>query len=1219
MGTQPTPPRRRRWPWLVAAAALLALIALTAVALWSRTEHALATVARAAERALNGRLELKGVAGTLYGPITVQRLEYRDAGFELKVDQLGLHWSPQALLAATVRVDRLTIESMTVKPAGGAGAATPPASLRVPIRIALRDLRVGRLMVVSGETQLDIAPVAASATLGLTRHSLVVQELGTPWARVSGEVSVGARAPFRLKGRASLRELKAVPLESADVSVNGNLSRIHLALTPKAHWLAGSVAGVVAPFSSALLQGITAALTDVNLARLDPALPATRATVKAELGFAGDVLSGAVTLENALAGRIDAGRVPLSAASGAARFDGSRLRVDDLKLALAGAGSASGWAEAGIHGYAMELATAGVRLDRLHAALQPLTLAGSVRVASEGDGARVQARLKEGDYALKLSARWQETRIDVDSATVRAPGGDVTVIGELLLNEKRAFKANAHLKGFDPGHFVVMPPARLTGALELKGALRPEWRVELAYRIADSRFAGAAMVGEGRMTLEAGRITVAVASLAVGANRARAAGVLGAAGDRLNVDIDAPALARLGLGASGTLRLNGWIGGTAANLAFAIDAEGREVMFRGAGAAALSLSARATEGLQGNLTARIDARGLQAAGRSLARMEATLEGTRRQHALRIRIDDPVLGANVRARGSLDDAGGWEATIEMLDAARPYRARLLEPVGLRWRASRLETGAGRLAIAGGTLFFEELVAGAGVLASRGRLERVALGDLVTTRGPGAAFRTDLVVSGAWDIRAADVLNGSLHLERDSGDVMLTGEMPVALGIGALRLEVVVRDNAVEATLQGQGERIGMLGAELRTRAERSAGAWVVAPEAPLALRARFSIPSLAWLGPLLNRELHTDGRVEARVVADGTLRSPRLEGELSGENLSVRYGAAGVRLRDGETRVALAQEKVIFQRIAFRGDEGSLTANGSATFAGHRAQLNLDFRADKLAAVRRDDHQLVVSGSGRVRSSDGRLALEGEFTADRGLIELRAEDAPRLSSDVVIVSDEPRADSVPARLRIDVTLNLGQAFRVRGEGLDVRMEGGVRVTLEEGEVRPRARGSVRVAEGHYNAYGQQLAIERGVLFFDGPLDNPKLDILAVRKNQRVEAGVAITGTALSPRTALYSKPPVPDSQKLRWLMFGAGPGSAGDAEFGLASSSTQPQQDEFVSVGAQLASAVYVSVGQSLRSTDTFVQATLELTERIAVQGRTGSENAVTLIYTWEFD
>jgi len=93
--------------------------------------------------------------------------------------------------------------------------------------------------------------------------------------------------------------------------------------------------------------------------------------------------------------------------------------------------------------------------------------------------------------------------------------------------------------------------------------------------------------------------------------------------------------------------------------------------------------------------------------------------------------------------------------------------------------------------------------------------------------------------------------------------------------------------------------------------------------------------------------------------------------------------------------------------------------------------------------------------------------------------------------------------------------------------------------------------------------------------------------------------------------------VPDSQKMQWLVFGGGPGSAGDADFGL--SGRTHQREEFVSVGAQLASAVYVSVGQSVRNADSFVQATIDLTERVAVQGRTGSENGVTLIYTWAFD
>ncbi len=115
---------------------------------------------------------------------------------------------------------------------------------------------------------------------------------------------------------------------------------------------------------------------------------------------------------------------------------------------------------------------------------------------------------------------------------------------------------------------------------------------------------------------------------------------------------------------------------------------------------------------------------------SLARLEATLEGTRRQHVLRATIDDPALAAKrARTRRPRSTRAGWDGRVETLEAARPYGARLVEPVALRWRPGRLEAGAGRLTLAGGELRFEQLVAAEGRLQTRGRIERIALADLL----------------------------------------------------------------------------------------------------------------------------------------------------------------------------------------------------------------------------------------------------------------------------------------------------------------------------------------------------------------------------------------------------------------------------------------------------------------------------------------------------------
>ena len=47
----------------------------------------------------------------------------------------------------------------------------------------------------------------------------------------------------------------------------------------------------------------------------------------------------------------------------------------------------------------------------------------------------------------------------------------------------------------------------------------------------------------------------------------------------------------------------------------------------------------------------------------------------------------------------------------------------------------------------------------------------------------------------------------------------------------------------------------------------------------------------------------------------------------------------------------------------------------------------------------------------------------------------------------------------------------------------------------------------------------------------------LDIVALRRGLAVEAGVAVTGTVLSPQVRLTSRPDVPDAEKLSWLVLG----------------------------------------------------------------------------------
>ena len=88
------------------------------------------------------------------------------------------------------------------------------------------------------------------------------------------------------------------------------------------------------------------------------------------------------------------------------------------------------------------------------------------------------------------------------------------------------------------------------------------------------------------------------------------------------------------------------------------------------------------------------------------------------------------------------------------------------------------------------------------------------------------------------------------------------------------------------------------------------------------------------------------------------------------------------------------------------------------------------------------------------------------------------------------------------------------------------------------------GALRTRGGGIEAYGQKLRLRRGTLTFQGRLDNPLLDIEALRTGEQVEAGVKVVGTAQRPRIDLVSYPDVSDVEKLSWLLLGRGPDESG---------------------------------------------------------------------------
>ena len=226
--------------------------------------------------------------------------------------------------------------------------------------------------------------------------------------------------------------------------------------------------------------------------------------------------------------------------------------------------------------------------------------------------------------------------------------------------------------------------------------------------------------------------------------------------------------------------------------------------------------------------------------------------------------------------------------------------------------------------------------------------------------------------------------------------------------------------------------------------------------------------------------------------------------------------------------------------AIRPGGASGTING-ATTADARASAAIGWQASRFRLFNRPELHLVVDGEGKLGFAQRKLALEGRLVAREGRIVYEADPAATLGDDVVVkgwTKPEPsplRAADVP--LVVDLALDFGQRLTFAGEGLETGVAGTVRVT--NGARGFIGTGSLVTVNGTYRAFGQKLTIDRGRLVFDGPLDNPGLDFVALRKNLAVEAGVIVSGTVRVPIIQLTSNPPVPDAEKLSWLVLGHG--------------------------------------------------------------------------------
>ncbi|HSI45428.1 MAG TPA: translocation/assembly module TamB domain-containing protein [Methylophilus sp.] len=659
--------------------------------------------------------------------------------------------------------------------------------------------------------------------------------------------------------------------------------------------------------------------------------------------------------------------------------------------------------------------------------------------------------------------------------------------------------------------------------------------------------------------------------------------------------------------------------------------------------------------------------------------ELNLKGSLAQHQLSLQIkdSDPTLQRNIQlALNGTWQNERWQAQLTQLQDASGKVFRLANPATMAWSGSQgfdlqrlaLNVYEGQMQLE--KLHYHSARAASTIsaqpaemmqLQTRGALKDFPLQALMAWLVPEqlAPLPADhLRLSAQWDMQLDQRLNGFLQLQRSQGDWQvydINNAKWQALGLQTLAANIKADNNkvSVESTINSVDAVNLQLSAN--TIVTPTPTGFVIKNSAPVSASLKADIKQLNWFSKLFS-DIQPAGRLAIDAQVSGVMAKPQLKGSMLGEALALQVPSQGVWLEQGRLNATMAGDQVTFSQIRFAGKSGELDATGILSLKQPDWQLDLSAKLNQLQALSRVDRWVQLSGDTRLKLTSANTNISGNLKIHKGLFELPKGDKPQLDGDVIIQSPENTVPVKKSQISFqDFGLDFGdkpglpfkesEQFMLRGQGLNGALSGKMRL---DGMLDDLAASGTLEVTGTYLAYGQSLNIETGRLIFSGKIPNIGLDVLATRQVETTKVGIQINGSLQTPQLKLVSTPETSNENKISLLVLGqpmSAVGSSDMAMLSVAASALLSQGDSVslqtriaqtigldsidvrgsgptnyaVSVGKRINNRLVVGYEKSIVGLLNVGKLTYQLTNRISIETRTGSDNALDIFYGFSFD
>ena len=517
-------------------------------------------------------------------------------------------------------------------------------------------------------------------------------------------------------------------------------------------------------------------------------------------------------------------------------------------------------------------------------------------------------------------------------------------------------------------------------------------------------------------------------------------------------------------------------------------------------------------------------------------------GSEQQHQLDLNLKTQPVSTQVQLVGSLDRKEGWQGTLNDADIETELGVwRLNQPTALGYNIpNNLASVAAHcwLQKESSICVTDDIEAGesgeASVKISQFGFDKIQRFLPPETTLEGAVNAT---VWAKWAKEQQP--EAKAHISVTPGYVKQKLDEELTLGWDDITLTADVKDNQVATTWLVNLTENGDI-----------QGNATIAPiegetEQTIDGRLQIDALTLAMLEPALSEYSSLDALINSDIVLSGPVLQPKLQGQLTVDQLALHGDLSPVDINNGNVTLAFSgYEADLNAKIETPDGDLDVTGQGNwADLAKWKAALSV--KGDELKVNVPPMVALKVHPDLHISASPDLAQVTGSIKIPWGRIEVKElpQSAIGVSSDEVILNKDlqpvEEAKPSPMKVKTDIKIDIGDDVKLAAFGLEGGLIGSLGVT--QNNKGPFIKGEINITDGTYRSFGQDLLIKKGLILFSGPADQPFVSIQAIRNPDNTQddvvAGVRVDGPADEPSIEIYSEPAMPQANALSYLLRG----------------------------------------------------------------------------------